>query len=186
MFKIVSGLVFRSIEWTCLSWEIVTARSCQCRTSVLGFQLKHALTKKFIQLNIFFQIGFNLKPILKLLRSIKNWVSPTPVSMAYWFVFVFCFLGFFFRWESWVIGPKVQGNQKKHIHPRSKSDHMDQFIAKVEKAVDADQHSLKGLPSSLWSHSNYIVHAARLVLTASGTEIYLSHKFYLGPYAWPQ
>lgn len=93
IFKIVSGLVFRRIEWTRLRWEIVTARSCQCRTSVLGFQLKHGLTKKLIQLNIFFQIGFNLKPIWKLLRSIKNWVSPTPVSMAYWFVFVFCFFG---------------------------------------------------------------------------------------------
>lgn len=54
---------------------------------------------------------------------------------------------------------------------------MNQFIATEEKAVDPDQHSLKGLPSSLRTQSNYIIHAARLVLTASGTEIYLSHKF---------
>lgn len=75
-------------------------------------------------------------------------MSPSPVSMAYWFVFVFCFLGFFPVRElgNWSKSPR---QPKKHIHPRSKSDHMDQFIAKVEKAVDADQHSLNGLPSSL-------------------------------------
>lgn len=53
------------------------------------FSAKTRTHKKINSTQHFFQIGFNLKPILKLLRSIKNWVSPTPVSMAYWFVVFF-------------------------------------------------------------------------------------------------